>query len=304
MYYRETMNRINEHLKESKVIWNFIALDSFGTLNLLKEIVTCNSSCIPSMFFSVVLGCMVVIYKIENKILKIEKYKEEHINEYEELKKLYNEYIEIVAKIVSKYKFEDSLQFAMAIDTVLLSGCFSINNEYTFKRHREINEYFEDLIGTYVIEGNGVCRHNTAFISDVLNKMGLKNFKLYTTREKNSDKANHVLLALVHNNQSFAYDFTNHTIGVINEDKTISLRGLKNEEIFKHYIVSKHNEEEIEELYKLERLNLTFDLLVQSLSTGVIGGILMSEELFGLYENNKDLMNEIAQKSLTLMPRR
>ena len=151
--------------------------------------------------------------------LENDKYREEHKEEYEELKDLYDKYMNDLCDVIKKYKFDDELQLCILLDYLLYEGRFSLNNEFTYKIHEKTNEYFTDLLGTFVITGSGVCRHTTEFMINLLSKLNVNCFEILCSSEKNGD-INHALVGLISNGKKYCYDFTNHFCGLI-KDKYI-----------------------------------------------------------------------------------
>ena len=75
--------------------------------------------------------------------LEKDKYKEEHLEEYNELEKIYNEYLDSIVDIIKQYEYEDDLQLLIILDYLLYTGIFSYNNKYEYKNFEEVNYYIQ-----------------------------------------------------------------------------------------------------------------------------------------------------------------
>lgn len=304
--YKETILVLNESLKRDKSIYKYLLMESIGVTSLATEMITGNRMPIAGLLFASVLGETIVLYRITKKLLKSEKYKYEkyvgeHTEEYLELKKLYNEYIDLISSILLKYKFTSTKELLVALDILLQCGYFSYEKKYEYHKYDESFEYYPDLLGTYIVAGKGVCRHNTAFISDILNKLNINNFKIYTcspNKLKLKKHATHVLNGIIDNQEKYAYDFANNTFGFI-DGNTIVLKSVDRNMAFFNTIVKSNDK------YKdIKAINLSFDELKNITLSGIYQSLPLLEELRTIHFNNNELLSEIANKSLKLMPRK
>ena len=228
--------------------------------------------------------------------LERDDYRKEHKEEYEELKNLYTEYIDEIVSMIKQYKFEDELQLCVLLDCLLYNGIFSYNNCYKYKHFDDVNEYFLDILGSFVITGNAVCRHTTSFMIDILSKLDINCYEIICSSESN--KPNHSVVGITSNNKKFSYDFTNHHFGVIRNNYIYSLP----EEEVKYKIfgttISFSDFKKIPS-YELddEYINKYYDNLDKYDNNLIIN--------FGLFSHiNNDVKKEISDKTLKLMPRK
>lgn len=311
MSYRETMNSLNDRLKNKSALRKFAQLDLFGAVSLLYGIKS--GVYAPSIgSFSLVILLTTALYhleKIKLKVESLEKRREAHQKEYLELKELYNQYLDELAEIILKCDIENDIELIGMIQFLLMSGNLSSNKSFTFDGFDESDELFEDLIGTYVMCGNGVCRHISSFASDLLTNLNVKNFKIYTTSldgKITRRRPTHVVTGLIYDNKKLVYDFTNLRPGFINDDDTIvfpenGLLTSSTKKIVRNYFgISLDYPLEFDEL---ESYELNDSSLWRYLISGSLKGRMLDE--FGhVYERKKDLIEAISEKSLRLMPRK
>jgi len=306
MYYREVINRLNDKFKKDKKILYFGSMELIGLSNLAVYILGNNNfinSSISSGIFSSTLASICVLYHFEKEEVYKEKYKEKNMDKYYELKELYDEYIDKVVNILSDIKYENNMQLCTALDYLLDTGFFSRNESYKYTKLTDKYEVYEDLFGTFIVEGNGVCRHNSVFISDILNKLNVKNLKIYCSNLKGRmalKYSNHVLLGLMQDDKKFVYDFTNNSIGQINRE-FITLIGINGKES-KYHVIDKENN--LEDYLSKESCELDSETLARSVVFGLKAGYDLKQKLGCMYDLEPKLMDEISEKSLKLMPRK
>jgi len=92
--------------------------------------------------------------------------------EYQELSKKYNELIVLIAKFIRSFNFKDSLSTSIFLVNLLKTGMFSYDKTIEHTQAPYMIEIMGDLIGSVVCTGKCVCRHESAFVTDVLNKIG------------------------------------------------------------------------------------------------------------------------------------
>ncbi len=297
-----------KRIKETGTDKYLLYMETISTLNLAARCYTGN----PNTFFSLTLFSLVLysIRKLKKTVKKEIEFKQEHAELYNEVKTLYDEYTTIISKELSKYHFDNSLDLCILLDALLINGYFSSTDKLEYHKYKKYIEYYDDLLGTLVLTGKCVCRHNTSLINDILTKLNIDNIKLhcYHTGPKRPTKiyrrANHVI-TLVHENKfKYAYDFTNHGICNIEDNNVIrSDSCLEDGSISSTYYAITRDEE----------LNKFKDY--DSFNMGPLGYVLYLLRVLSKYEDvytelnkskkdNKELMREISEKSLILMPRK
>lgn len=228
--------------------------------------------------------------------LKKDKYKEEHLEEYNELEKIYNEYLDSIVDIIKQYEYEDDLQLLIILDYLLYTGIFSYNNKYEYKNFEEVNEHFRELIGTFVFTGYGVCRHNTLFILDILKKLDKKCFEVLCSSD--GKKANHDVVGIVSNGEKYIYDFTNHYCGEIN-GKNIYAYPL-GEKLYKITKVLINNKE----YKKYPERKIDTDLVMKYINKMDDYDYNLIFQMFIFSRQNDEIKKDISEKTLKLMPRK
>lgn len=308
--HKQIIKELNKKCIEDKTINRMAFLDLVGALELFNGITIQENflqslhNMLPVLSFSAVIFFSIVRY---NQLKDKYKYIEENIDKYEELKKLYDEYITLLANQISKYEFDNNLELCIFLDELLKNGYFSCTDSLVYKRFNNIKEHHEDLIGTYVITGEGVCRHNTMFIHNLLDKLNISNlsiccYPLGTKKPKlRGNFATHILNCLLDGNNKFAYDFTNHFIGIIEDDNTISFKDYLNDKIVEYYsIVRKYN---IDEYMSHPTLDIDGEDYVNAYIKSFYKFCMCRDDFSKLKKDNTELMNDISEKSLILLPR-
>ena len=227
-HYKYNIKYLNMAIKNSHVLRYFHLFNTLGTIGLGLELYTGRYNVMPFVFFNLTIGGVISLYKTTNKITKEDHYYMDNKEEIDSTQLLYDEYLEDIAKIIKKVPFESPIELVHALDKLLTRGAFSNGNSFDYYKHEEIeHEMLGNLLGTFVLEGHGVCRHTTMFMLDLLNKLGIETYSIpcYFEKEDREDiKADHVIVGLSYADSKFAYDFTHHLFGRINDDNnTIKL---------------------------------------------------------------------------------
>ena len=227
-HYKYNIKYLNMAIKNSHVLRYFHLFNTLGTLGLGLELYTGKYNTIPFIFFGSTIGGVIGLYKTINKINKEDLYYMDNKEEIDSTQLLYNEYLEDIAKIIKSEQFETPIELIHALDKLLTKGAFSNGNSFDYYEHEEIeHEMLGNLLGTFVLEGHGVCRHTTMFMLDLLKKLEIENYCIpcYFEKEDREDfEANHIIVGLTIDDSKFAYDFTHHLFGRINDDNnTIKL---------------------------------------------------------------------------------
>ena len=221
-HYKYNIKMLNMAIKNSHVLRTFHLFNTLGSIGLGLEIYTGKFNTMPILFYSATIFSFIKFYKTMTKLTKDDLYYMDNKEEIDEAILLYSEYLEDIAGIISKVHFNTSLELVHALDKLLKKGAFSNGKGFEYHKYEETeHEILCNLLGTFVLEGHGVCRHTTMFMSDLLNKMGIDNFAIpcYFEKEHRDDfKADHVMLGIVYGEHKFAYDFTHDLYGRISDD--------------------------------------------------------------------------------------
>ena len=210
--YRKNIKELDKFCKEEKYYPRLLFAETLGAIGLLLSPIDFMFHALPMAAFPTVLFFIGAGYRNISKYTKGNRVIKENKEFYLELMKEYDEYIDIIGNLLveyeDKYENEDELVFAYTLYYLLSWGYFSQNNNYKYHIHKILDCIDNELEGMYVIEGNCCCRHNTAFISDLLYYMGFNTIDITTSVSKLDKKLpEHSICGFV-NKESFAFDFT------------------------------------------------------------------------------------------------
>lgn len=99
-----------------------------------------------------------ITYAIENKALCKEK-------DYQELKVLYDTYLEDIAIVLKKYGFKNEYEVVKMCYYLIECGLFSKDNIFIEKLYSQ-KYYFLPLLGIKIISGYGDCKNCSYFVSN------------------------------------------------------------------------------------------------------------------------------------------
>lgn len=136
---------------------------------------------------------------------------------YQELKYEYDILLNDIAKYLKSKNIKSSKQVVLYLQKMLNSGGLSFIDSHNFYKFKYEYDYVIELLGSRVMTGLSVCRHNASFMTDVINKYG---YSSYTMPVFNFDKnkisiskakmmsARHLISAIIDENGKYAYDAT------------------------------------------------------------------------------------------------
>lgn len=296
MYYRETMDFLNKTLKEDDGLKPFICMELAGLIGVGTSII----QGFPNPVTLLLVGNIMAIsklYKTSNKLICSSKFLEEHEEEIIMLKKSYNKYLELVASKMDDIDKKFALELTITLDYLLHSGTFSYKDKYEYLKDIGYGE--DTILGSSIIEGHGVCRHEVSFTSDILTNLKIKNFCIGCTEykgKKTKKIGNHVVLGLVHDGYKFAYDITNHMVGQI-DDEIITFFDYYNNPVIEYLITDLYNDSEFSELPNLDINKLKLQVYK---NVALVFSKALKPELEKIKYENKELVSDIAVKTLAL----
>lgn len=313
MLSKDVINIINDEYIKNGFDKRFLIIESLGLLSLAGIPFDDNLSYLSLFAFSVVLTEIANYYKCNELEYKMKDYIAKNEAEYGNLEKLYNEYVSLVSNIISKYQFRNNMDLCNALNYLLHDGIFSLN-EHKYRIHKNTFGETYDIRGSYVIQGDCCCRHNTKFMSDLLTKLDVPNFNInVSTKLFRRNSANHVLNGIFDNGKLFGYDFTNNVTLDINLDKYYLEGDILDKAPFYldemsyvlYNILSFDKFNGIDDIYKYEtpKFDLEEKILSKEIGEDIARFIKQDLEIASNFNVMKSLKEEISHKSLVLVPR-
>jgi len=173
------------------------------------------------------------LYSLKKLSLDYEKYRS-NIPTYIELKNTYDKLLEDLLNEIELSSIDnDPLSIALLTSQYLIpNGLLSITKYFHIITSNEVYkieyDYLADcdiqLLGTYVTNGYGCCRHINSFISDLLSKKGIKCDKVpcifesldnYDNIENGNYASNHLITGFIHNDYYYLVDPFNSRYNLI-----------------------------------------------------------------------------------------
>lgn len=154
---------------------------------------------------------------------------------YLECKTLYNNYLKNLAEFLKSINIKNSLDICIAYEILDRWGYLTGGNEHIYKEYKyDLDGYCSELHGTRVITGTSVCRHKSAMLTDLLNKMnisacnlGVRGYsddlydKMPLLIKKLNFKPNHMVTGIVDKDGKYLFDPTwQGNIATFNTEKT------------------------------------------------------------------------------------
>lgn len=146
---------------------------------------------------------------------------------YAECLDLYNKYVLDLANLFIDLDVTNPLEVTMLYNACLHNGLLSKNRKYRYKKFANDPDYIPNLWGSRVATGNGICRHSTALVTDLINKTGgvATNLVVKYTEEliylkypelfgHNLKRCNHMVTGIIDGNKKFVYDATNQRYAI------------------------------------------------------------------------------------------
>ncbi len=166
------------------------------------------------------------LLKLEQQIIKLpKKYPfrtlADVLRTTEEFKKClieYDSYIKDVAGLIRTFGFKSSKDVVAYLHLLLASGHFSKNHFHIYKIFKYEKTEIMEICGARVLSGESVCRHQSAFMVDVLNELGysaaiiscLATSDNPITESRNKVKQwNHAVVGISENSRMYLFDPTN-----------------------------------------------------------------------------------------------
>lgn len=129
----------------------------------------------------------------------------------------YDKYITSVASLIRDLKFPSSKDTLAYLQLLLSSGHFSKYHRHQYKLYPYEKVELLEICGARVLTGKSVCRHQSSFLVDVLNKLGYTaaNMSVIATAsdpirlaKQKYKKWNHAVVSVSENNQMYLFDPT------------------------------------------------------------------------------------------------
>lgn len=137
---------------------------------------------------------------------------------YNELMTEYQKYIKDVAKLVKMVGLKSAKENVVYLHGLMELGYFSKQMDHKYQLFKNEREYLVELCGAKVTTGTCVCRHMSAFMSDVMNELGYTAANVSCTLnednpvkriQKGNVTLDHSVLAVVDDGYKFLFDATN-----------------------------------------------------------------------------------------------
>lgn len=133
-------------------------------------------------------------------------------------KSTYNTIIKNYVELNRYFDLENPIEIYALYTKLLHRGYLSIDGNFKYDPKETSIYNIKTLLGVDIINGNGVCRHVSAMLKDILNELKIQNevLPVYVCDNTNSNKAhlsgNHVINLVAQNNKNY---FLDPTIGYI-----------------------------------------------------------------------------------------
>lgn len=98
----------------------------------------------------------------------------DYTKDINKVKKLYEEFLKNYDKLNKLFDLKNPVEICTMYYYLLYKGYLSKNKEFTFSA--EETKDIIRILGSEVIRGNGVCRHISKMLCDILNERGIKSF--------------------------------------------------------------------------------------------------------------------------------
>lgn len=230
-----------------------------------------------------------------------------YIREIEDIKKLYNEVIDNIAKINRVFGLEDPVEIFTLFTNELSNGFLSYNKHFEYETSDIKN--IKTLYGANPITGKSVCRHIAVMLRDVMNKNGIKSNTLNVcVKDDKSAKTeeqiktenkygNHVITLALNNGKVYLLDSTLKSIyKPLSKKYIIDKNNEKTKICLESYTFSGTKEEFKNQKSYLKLPITTFEEDIKKIEK--IESIFLNNiDIFEiLYNSNKDYYKEINKK--------
>ena len=132
---------------------------------LTKQYTTLNTS-VDILTYSMLLSQMFLYFS----------HGENYTNNVTQIKTMYNEFINNYNELNNTFELENPIQIYTMFNYLLYKGYLSKDKQYTFS-----SENTRDVLpinGTNILLGQGVCRHISSFLKDILDDYGINSYNL------------------------------------------------------------------------------------------------------------------------------
>lgn len=258
--------------------------------------------------------------------------------QYAECYELYTNYIKNIADFYRSIDKKTPPEIAAFFDVHLRLGMFNQDlkpQEFRiFKYNKDI--FIADILGSTVMTGTSVCRHNASLLTDILCFSGFKacnlpvhSFFLQELKNKSkhldSLRPNHLITGIIENDENYIFDPTKHCFGFFSTVE--SLNGINpnylivsekdNPSTNAYIIKEKINRLELE-LYLLynskemieyqdfissKHKEIDFNYLECLLKEAELTGITHQKEILNFNHENRKTVQKIKKLNETLAPK-
>ena len=110
------------------------------------------------------------------------------INECEEIRKIYNEFIQNYNELNKMFNYKDPIEVFTMFNYLLENGYLSKDKKFDYCEKLEEDMVKFNLAGTNIFLSKGVCRHIATMFNDILNVYGFNSYILTVLLKKIIDK--------------------------------------------------------------------------------------------------------------------
>ena len=137
---------------------------------------------------------------------------------YKELKYEYDSLLTDIAIYLKSKNIKSSKEIVLYLQKMIDSSGLSFMDEYRYYGFKYEYDDTLELLGSRVMTGLSVCRHNASFMTDVMNRYGYSSYKVPVYDfDKNKTPiwlaknriSKHLISAIIDENGKYAYDPTN-----------------------------------------------------------------------------------------------
>jgi len=136
------------------------------------------------------------------------------LKEYNEIRKIYEIIITNYSELNLMFNLNNPVEIYFIYLLSLYKGYLSKTNDFEYKDDERILLNYNNLQGADILNGYGVCRHISAMLKDIYDKLEINNeiLPIYLNQEKIKKRlitSNHVINIACDNDKSFLLDPTN-----------------------------------------------------------------------------------------------
>lgn len=134
--------------------------------------------------------------------------------EYNEIKRIYDNIINNYSELSLMFNLKNPIEIYLMYLLSLYNGYLSKTDNFTYYDNESLFINCKCLKGADVLNGYGVCRHISAMLKDIYDKMNINNeiLPIYLNEEKTKKRiitSNHVINIVSDKNKSYLLDPTN-----------------------------------------------------------------------------------------------